>query len=81
MTYFTFGLLTAIIVGLLIERFMAEAAHRRERERLTRAVMARHMPEFAALQRVIEPEMESRRRLKAVGDEHDPNVPLHPEGL
>lgn len=81
MTYFTFGLLTAIIVGLLIERFMAEAAHRRERERLTRAVMARHMPEFAALQRVIEPEMESRRRLKAVGDPADPNVPLHPEGL
>lgn len=81
MTPFLVCVLVAIILALLVDRFFSEAAHRRERERLTRAVMARHMPEFAALQRVIEPEMEGRRRLKAVGEDHDPNVPLHPEGM
>ena len=82
MTYFTVGLLSALIVVLLVERFMAEAAHRRERERLVRATMARHMPEFAALQRIIEPELDRpKRRLKAVGDDRDPEAPLVPEGL
>ncbi len=71
----------ATIAALLVDRFRSEAAHRQERERLTRAVMARHMPEFAALQKVIEGDMHQPRRLRAVGDERDPDVPLLPEGL
>lgn len=83
MTPFLVCVLVVIIAALLVDRFASEAAHRRERERLTRAVMARHMPEFAALQKVIEPMMDDRprRRLKAVGDERDPDVPMLPEGM
>ena len=82
MTPFLVCVLVVIIAALLIDRFFSEAAHRRERERLTRAVMARHMPEFAALQKIIEPQMDQpRRRLKAVGDERDPDTPAFPEGL
>lgn len=81
MIAFLVCVLVAIIAALLVDRFASEAAHRRERERLTRAVMARHMPEFGALQRIIEPEMEGRRpRLRAV-EERDPNIPAVPEGL
>ena len=81
MTVVAFAVLVVMVTALLVDRFVSEAAHRRERERLTRAVMARHMPEFAALQKVIEPTMEPRRRLKAVGDERDPDAPLVPEGM
>lgn len=83
MTPFLVSVLVVIIFALLVDRFASEAAHRRERERLTRAVMARHMPEFAALQKIIEPAMDQpqRRRLKAVGDDRDPEAPLVPEGL
>jgi hypothetical protein len=81
-TPFLVCVLVVIIAALLVDRFASEAAHRRERERLTRAVMARHMPEFAALQKIIEPSMDQpRRRLKAVGDERDPEAPMLPEGL
>lgn len=81
MTIFLVVVLVVIIGALMVDRFRSEAAHRQERERLTRAVMARHMPEFAALQKVIEGEMHEPRRLRAVAGERDPNVPLVPEGM
>ena len=82
MIAFLVCVLVVIIAALLIDRFVSEAAHRRERERLTRAVMARHMPEFLALQKIIEPSTEApRRRLRAVGEDRDPEAPLLPEGM
>lgn len=80
MIAFLVVVLVVIIAALLVDRFLSEAAHRQERERLTRAVMSRHMPEFVALQKVIEGEMTEPRRLRAVAGERDPNVPLVPEG-
>lgn len=75
----SFGVLVLIVLALLVDRFVSEAAHRAERERLTRAVMARHMPEFAALEKIIEPTM--RRNPRRLNGDRDPEVPLVPEGL
>lgn len=73
--------LVVIIAALLVDRFASEAAHRRERERLTRAVMARHMPEFGALEKIIEHDASPRRLRSVAGEPRDPNVPGTPEGL
>lgn len=81
MTAFLVSLQAALIVALLVDRFVSEAAHRRERERLVRAVLAKHMPELQALQRVFEPEGREPRKLRAVGEAPDPYVPSTPEGM
>lgn len=81
MIAFVLCVLVGVIVLLLADRFYSEAAHRRERERLVRAVLARHMPELQALQRVFEPEGREPRKLRAVGEDRDPNIPLTPEGM
>lgn len=71
--------------ALLVDRFRSEAAHRRERERLVRATLARHMPEFQALQRVIEGDAgaEARAAVRAVPEPDDwpKGAPRVPEGM
>jgi hypothetical protein len=72
--------------ALLVDRFRSEAAHRRERERLVRATMAKHMPEFQALQRVIEGDAGAEQRAAAMRAVPEPDdwpkgAPRQPEGL
>lgn len=81
MTVFTFGVLVLLVAALMVDRFRSESAHRSERERLVRAVMAKTIPEFVALQKVIEGEVTPPRRLRAVGEDRDPDVPMLPEGM
>lgn len=67
------------------DRRVIEVEHRRERERLMRAIVARNVPELRALEQVIGDDIaDDRRRLHAVGEDghpSNPDVPLHPEGL
>jgi hypothetical protein len=67
--------------GLLVERHLAERAHRRERERLVRATLARHVPEFAALERIVAEDVAPTRRPVPVEDDWPKGAPRQPEGL
>lgn len=78
----------------LIEQLEAERQGiTAERERLVRALLARNLPEFASLERIVANQMnggdkpgpaEIRERLKTrygAGPDRDPDVPPVPEGL
>lgn len=83
MTAYVLALLSAIIVVLLVERFFAERSHRVERSMLVKAAMARHMPEFAALTRVIadEPGFAPLPKQREPRPGRDPEMPAQPVGM
>jgi hypothetical protein len=82
--------------GVLIAYARSEQAHRTERERLMRALLAKNLPEFASLTRIVEGDRGAEQRAEAaarvravrtglVPDEDDDSwpagVPRVPEGM
>lgn len=91
MTFAVSVLLAFIVAGLLVERHFAEREHRRERAQLHRLVLARHLPEYATIERMIgekaaggpsqrEPDPPARPRAEPLAANGD-SPPLVPFGL